>query len=84
MNSCVHEGQEGHPFLGLSRAPLKTKPFVYCELCIVYCLLYIWVLFILHSVDILCSVLYILFAESLKTIKVSVCIEREICQAALD
>ena len=55
MNSCVREGQEGHPFLGLSRVTSQNKAFcvlciVYCVLCNVYCLLYICVLFILHSV----------------------------------
>ena len=65
--------------------PVKTKPFVCCELCIVYCvwcnvdcLLYICVLFILHSVDILCSVLCILFTESFKTIKVYMYRERNL------
>lgn len=83
MNSCVREGQEGHPFLGLSRVTSQNKAF--CVLFIVYCVMFIvYCTFVYCLFFILCSVLCILFTESLKTIKVYVYIGRGICHAALD
>ena len=86
LRSLIHvfmRGKRVIRFWDCQGLPLKTKPFVYCELCIVYCvlcnvycLLCICVLFILHSVDILCFCIVYFVYRKFKNNQ-SLCMYRE-------